>query len=473
MTTNPAGLGYYTASEIAGDLSVLTANDASTFQVGSDGPQFTQEENVSTVCPGSFAGVYDVPTEQGSFVLSAGYTRSQAFDRTLSYGGRNQRSSITDFFLPTRNEYAVDSLGVFFPDDVPSNIIPFVAFRGGAIEFFRGDFEEGRYPFGQAVLPDTPIRQEGTARREGQMSEINFAGAAEVAKDVMVGASANFTTGRYLFEHELTEIDQGANENYEVLRNGVFYRGLDRMTFRERFESNFNGFNLRLGLSAATIPNVRVGVTVKTPTWISVTEDFTDAVVRTEFLDGKSLAYGDDPDEDAGKGTFDYQITTPWRLGAGLAFDSERIRISADLEFIDWSSLTLDSKDFDFPTANDRIEENFGYVVNWHGGIEYRSAAGLAVRGGVAYRSDPRQFSITFANGETHDRSRTFFSLGLSYPFSEQLTIDVGWMQERTENQFRPYPSVTPPTADTPIPLPLIDEDVTRNHVRVGLRYSF
>lgn len=473
MTTNPAGLGYYTSSEITGDLSVLVADDASTFRVGAGGDRSSRNDEASAVRLGSIGGIYDVPTERGSFVIGMGYTQTQTFDRTLSYGGSNQSSSITDLFLPTRNEFAVDDQGLFFPDDVPSNIIPFVAFEGGAIEFFGGDFEAGRYPFEQAVLPRTTIRQVGTVQRKGQMNELNFAGAAEVSKDVMVGVSANLTLGRYAFEHELTEIDQGDNANYEVLRDGEFFRGLDRMTFRERFESDFTGFNLRLGVSATAIPNVRVGFTAETPTWTSVTDDFTDAIIRTEFLDGKALAYGDDPDEDVGKGTFDYSITTPWRLGTGIAYDDDRFHVSAGVEFIDWSDLALDSRSFDFPTANDRIEEDFGVVFNWRGGIEYDVEGGPALRGGVAYRPDPREFDVTFANEETHDRSRTFFSLGLSYPFSEQFIVDVAWTQERTEDQFRPYPAITPPNETAPITPPLVDEEVTRNQVRVGFRYSF
>ena len=476
MTTNPAGLGYYTRSEVAGNLNLLFSEDASTFQVAADAPTFSQEDDDSSTRLGSLAGVYNVPTERGSFVLSFGYTRTQTFDQSLSYGGTNQNSSITDKFLPTNNEYAVDSLGVFFPDDVQGNILSFIAFQGGAIEFFRQDYDEGEYPFEQAAL-FLPIRQEGTVQREGQMNEINFAGAAEAAQNLMVGVSGNLTTGRYRFEHELTEVDQGQNENYEVLRNGQFYSGLDQMTFRERFESKFTGFNLRLGLSTTAVSNVRVGFTAETPTWISVTDDYTDAIIRTDFLDGQSLTYGDDSDETVGKGTFEYRITTPWRLGTGLAFDNERLRVNAGVEFIDWSNLELDSDSFGFPAENDRIEGTFGHVFNWQGGIEYSNEAGLAARAGVAYRPDPRDFNLTFADEDTFDRSRTFFSLGASYPFSERMTMDIGWMQEQSHDQFIPYDFTdddpTPlPDADD-IPTPTVDEKVTRNQFQIGLRYRF
>lgn len=471
MATNPAGLAFYRTSEFAGGLDVLVANNKSAFQVGS-ADRFDDEADESAVRLGSFGGVYKVPTRRGSLVLGFGFTQQHAFDRELTYRGDNQRSSITDIFLPNANEFEVDDQGVLFPEDVPSNIIPFIAFQGGAIEFFQGDFDAGRYPFEQAVLPGTPIVQEGTVRREGRMNELNFAAAAEVAPNVVVGGAANVTLGRYQFHHELTEFDQGDNANYEVLRNGEFYQGLDQMSFRERFESNFTGFNLRVGLSADVSPAIRVGLTAETPTWNSVREDFTDAIIQTRFLDGKTLAYGDDPSEDVGQGTFDYDVRTPWRLGAGLAYDNDRLRVSADLEFLDWSNLELDSDTFGFPTENDRIQDDYGVVLNWRGGVEYALDDGPSFRGGIAFRPDPRDSNISFANGETHDRSRTFLSLGVSYPFGEQLTVDVGWVQERTEDQFQPYPGITPPNETAPIVPPLVDETVTRNQVRIGFRYS-
>jgi len=478
MATNPAGLGYYTSSAFGGGIDVLVANNSSSFRVGSSSS--TQvSANESAVRLGNFGGVYKMPTEQGSLVLGASFTQQHAFDRTLNYEGSNQQSSVTDTFLPRSNEYAVDDQGVFFPDDVPSNIIPFIAFEGGAIEFFQGDYDAGQYPFEQAVLPGTETVQEGRVRREGRTSEVNFAGAVEVAPNVMLGASANITTGQYQYQNRLTEFDQGENSDYEVLRGGEFYVGLDQLSFRERFNSEFTGFNLRTGLSADLLSSVRLGLTVETPTWTAVSEDFTDAIVRTDFLDGTSLAYGDDPSEDIGQGTFDYNIQTPWRLGAGVAYENDRLRVSADVEFLDWSNLELDSESFDFPAVNDCIDEevvcfdDFGAVLNWRGGVEYSFAGGPAVRGGVAHRPDPRSFNFTSANGDTRDRSRTFFSLGISYPVGDQLSLDAGWIQERMDDQFQPYQADTPPNENTPIVPPLIDEDVTRNQVRLGVRYSF
>jgi len=297
----------------------------------------------------------------------------------------------------------------------------------------------------------------------------------------MAGATANVTFGRYFFENEVEEIDAfNENAGYEVDGDldGVSDRfGLDTVTFRENFESDLTGFNLRMGLSADLTPNVRLGLMAETPTWTSVTEDFTDAFVRTTFTDGAPLAYGDDPDEDEAKGTFDYSVRTPWRYGAGLAYDNDRLRITADVEFVNWKTLELDSESFDFPIANETIEDDFRAVFNWRGGVEYQFDGGLTARGGAGYRPDPRSFEITTLGGDTEDRSRTFFSLGLSYPFSDQLILDAGWMQERTQDQFQPYPQPDPSLIQNGIvegtPPPIIDEDVVRNQFQVGIRYQF
>lgn len=479
LYTNPAGLGFYETSEVAGSMSLLSASDESTYQVGDISP-FGRDGTDSAVRLGSFAGVYRAPTTQGSLVLALGFTQTSAFDRTLRYRGENDQNSISQFLLPAvaeGNEWSVDDDGL----PVVNPIRPFVGFAGGATEFFGGDYEAGEYPFEPAVFPDTRIVQDGTVRREGRLNELNVAGAVAVAEGVMAGATANITFGRYAFENEIEEIDEfGENAGYEVdgdLDGASDRFGLDRITFRESFDANLTGFNLRAGLSADLTSAVRLGLTVETPTWTSVDEDFTDAFVRTTFLDGAPLAYGDDPDEDEAKGTFDYSVRTPWRYGAGLAYTTDRLHITADVEFVDWSTLSLDSESFDFPTANETIEDDFQAVFNWRGGVEYRFRGGLTARGGAGYRPDPRAYTITTLDGDTEDRSRTFFSLGLSYPLSNQLTLDAGWMQERTQDQFQPYGAPDPSLVQNGIvddtAPPIIDEDVVRNQFQIGVRYRF
>ena len=152
------------------------------------------------------------------------------------------------------------------------------------------------------------------------MNEFSFAGAVEVAPDIMIGGAANISYGTYVFENELTETATrpGSNDGYSVVVGDRLLEGFRSMFFRERFTSDLTGFNLRLGLSANAAEDVRLGFTVETPTWYSIDETFTDAFIRTEFGNG-SLAYGDDPDEDAARGEVQYQLQTPWHLSTRVS----------------------------------------------------------------------------------------------------------------------------------------------------------
>jgi long-subunit fatty acid transport protein len=145
---------------------------------------------------------------------------------------------------------------------------------------------------------------------------------------------------------------------------------------------------------------------------------------------------------------------------------------------VDWSTTTLssDDGDFVFENTNDALEETYGYVSNWRAGAEYRFDNGLRLRAGGAYRPDGRNFDVTFADGDTEDRSRLFLSAGAGFDLSDQFRLNLAWMQERTNDQFVPYPSVTPPTAEAgapPIANPIVDETVVRNQIQIGATYQF
>jgi long-subunit fatty acid transport protein len=293
----------------------------------------------------------------------------------------------------------------------------------------------------------------------------------------MVGLSANLSSGQYHFEHELNETvppNAATDTVYSVpVENGLL-ENPQSVLFRSRFTSELTGFSLRGGLSATPVNNVRLGFTFETPTWYSVSEEFTDAFIRTTFENG-SLTYGDDTSEDEARGQFDYRLNTPWRLGLGLSYNSDPLLVTADVEFVDWSQASLgsDGREFAIESANDDLDELYEYVFNWRGGMEYRFDSGLRLRVGGAYRPDGRDFDVSFANGQTEDRARLFLSAGAGFKVGEQFTVNLAWMQERSKDQFVPYPSVTPPTKSQSIANPFVDETVVRNRVQIGARYQF
>ncbi len=466
LFTNPAGLGYFEASQAAGTLGLLRARDEAVYEV----PQVFsagQDQSVSDY-GGNFALVYSFPTSRGSLVFGAGLNQVNTFERELGFGATNSANSITTSFLPFDDEYAVGDDGVFFPDNIASNRLPFIAFEAGAIEFFEGDFDAGEYPFEQAVLPGTSVGQSGRVTEEGRMSEANFGGAVEASKGLMLGLSANVVFGTYRFENFIEEDDQGQNADYVVIRNGVEYAGLRAVQFRSGFESDLVGGNLRAGLSAALTPGLRAGLTVETPTFYRVEETYTLASITTFFSQGGTLSYGDQPG-DVGRSAYEYRVRTPWRLGGGLVLNAATLTggaadltLALDAEFVDWTQLEINSDFDDFSDTNRAIRDDYDAVVNTRLGAELM-LGGVALRGGFAYQPDPRSDEISGGV----DRSKTYLSAGLGYAFDERVMINLGYAQQRFEDRYVPY--ADPDIANPPI----ANEDVRRNFFLLGLTYSF
>ena len=468
LYTNPAGLGYLRQSQVVGSFNVLGVQDDARYEPAAlDGQDPSISTNLQTVTDyglGNAGLAYKIPTQRGSLVLAGGINQTATFERTLDYVGESRANSITDTFLPFVGNYQVGSGGsLTFDFDTPRR-----AFDAGAIEFIQDRFDNDEYPFIQAVAPTTLIQQSDEVIEEGRLTEANFGGAVEAAPGVMAGASLNISFGTYRFSRLYQEVDI-LNENtpdlYEVAVDGGFVRGFDQFDMRETITSDLIGVNFRAGLAADLNSAVRAGVVIESPTWYSVNETF-GTQVTTFFDEGASLSAGQ-----TGANEFDYSVRSPWRIGGGAQFSLGSLRVAGDLEFVDWTQLRLTADGVSFDAANDRIRD-FKPVVNSRFGAEYRFDD-LTVRGGFAYQPDPRDTEIQLSDGETTDRSKSYYSAGFSYRFDTQFRVDFGWSQQRFDDQYRPYSSVTVPGENVDIVAPYVDEDITRNRFLLGVSYFF
>jgi len=483
LYVNPAGLGYATSSEVTAGFSVVASQTESTFRAPGDAAGLGLEASQPNTALSNLGLLYKVPTERGALVFAAAYQRVASFVRETEYEGDATNTSVTGSLLPDLRDIGFQNNGdITFP--IPSQGI--VAFDGGAIEYFPGDQNQGIYPFQPAVFPGSTIRQIGSVNRGGSVNEVSFGAGFEAAKDVMVGGSGNIVFGTYRFRQELTELDvNGDNDNYEVIRGNDVFTGLDQILYRDEYEDQIVGFNLRLGVSAKLSPELKLGVAFESPTWTSVSRDYTIAAVQTTFDAGGQLSYGIDPRRSAserdGRDEVTYDVRTPLRLRAGLAYDTDRLGISGDVEFVDASQINLEEQargqNVSLIEVQNAIEDNYSYVFNLRGGVEYRLEEGLDVRGGIAYRPDPREGRVL---ATTAERDRLFLSAGLGYAVNDQFRIDVGWMQERVDDQFRPYDPTSfeykvsdTETQTATYDAPIVSEDAVQNVFTLGVSFGF
>ena len=457
--TNPAGLAYVKKSQVSAALNFLSATNEGI--VGIPGFGNPIEEELTDQTLSNFAGIYKVPTNQGSLVLGASYNQTSSFSRNLFFQGLTNSESITDVLIPFDDEFQVgEDGGVFFPEFFAD--LPEIAYLGGAVEFLGENVGTDEPLFYQAVNPGSTIEQSSDVFQEGSLKELSFGGAVEAAKGVMIGASLNFSFGRYDFESFFDEFDingENTEDLYVVLDGETEYRGFDLVTYTERFESELIGANLRVGVSAEAAPGARVGLTIETPTFYRVDETF-ETEIATIFDNGLSLAYGGQSG-DIGRGTFEYDITTPWRFGGGLSYTISGLTLLGDLELVDWSQMELDapSDRAFFSDINRSIRDDFKAVVNTSLGAEY-TFGNFTGRIGYALQPDPNDGLLSLGDGSLldPDNKRTYVSAGFGVNFSNSFAINFGWMQETQEDIYIPDFTTY-----------VVTEDVVRNHFQIGL----
>ena len=457
--TNPAGLGHVKKSHLSATLNFLAATNEGIVSAAGFGNPI--EEELTDQSLSNLAGIYKVPTNQGSLVIGASFNQTSSFSRNLFFQGLTNSESITDVLLPFDDEFQVsESDGVFFPEFFAD--LPEIAYLGGAVEFLGENVGTSEPIFYQAVNPGSTIEQSSDVFQEGRLKELSFGGAVEAAKGVMIGASLNFSFGEYSFESFFDEFDiNGENtaDLYVVLDGDTEYAGFEQVTYIERFESDLIGTNLRVGVSADAAPGARIGLTIETPTFYRVDETF-ETEVATFFDNGLSLAYGGQQG-DIGRGTFEYDITTPWRFGAGLSYSISGLTLLGDLELVDWSQMELDAstdRAF-FSDINRSIRDDFKAVVNTSLGAEY-TFGNFTARIGYALQPDPNDGLLTLGDGSLldPDTNRSYVSAGFGVNFSNAFAIDFGWMQETQEDIY--IPDFTTYT---------VTEDIVRNHFQIGL----
>lgn len=472
LFTNPAGLGYATSSMVSGALNTFGVSDEAFYDVPGFSSSFDSDVTATTL--GNLAYVYKAPTRRGSLVIGAAYNQTNTFERDLRFQGNNGQSTITTSFLPFDNEFSIDADGGV----TISSDLAFAGFVAGAVEYFPEflDDDPNAYPFLEAVEPGTTIEQRGTVIEEGRMNEFNVGGAWEASPGVMLGLSANLAFGSYdllnVFEEADVFGENGPAQYSVLLDDGSLLEGFDFFEYRQTLETDLVGINLRAGLAGQVTPNVRVGASVETPTYYAVDEVFSTRL-ETFFDRGGSLSYGDDPSDSFGNGEFEYEIRSPWRLGAGATFTAANLTFLADAEFVDWGQLELDADDpFVFADVNEQIQEDYEAVINARVGAEYR-IEGVALRAGFAYRPDPLAEAArpVMNDGTELDRTKTFFSAGIGYRFNQQFQVDVGWMQSRFDDVYSGYPEDNlGPRQDAVL---LVDEEIVRNQFALGIRYFF
>lgn len=427
LASNPAGLGLFTKSE----FNVSTG--FSNWQVESRYIGQNSEAKKDQMIIDQIGGVIYNPTLRSkgddlktgwlSFNYGVSFNKTNNFNNTIDYAGSNPNSSIADYFSDLASAYLSDGDPATNTNALPANSLESMAYKNYLIEYDQDGY-----------FPTTSLgsNQRNLVYRTGSQSEVNFGAGANYSNKFYVGASVAIASVNYNVDRQFTE--SGDNRLYPG-QPVDFVGGTYELDYNNNQVTTGTGVNGKIGMIYRATDAVRVGLNFTTPTWYQISDTFSEYLdTRYNRANGSPISpYTNNPQ------IYDteYTLRTPYRVNGGLsAIINQQGLISADIEYVDYSSVNFKTNDrIAEVNTNEDIRDNYQAAVNLRVGGEYKinnmmlragynrigsplkeiEVSSDILSAGIGFRSNMLYLDLTYQNATTNTTS-TPYLISNSYP---------------------------------------------------------
>ncbi len=386
---NPAGLGQIEMSELSFGLSNLSFNNNSTFY-----GNYKSFSNSSTKL-NNLGITYPFPTTRGSLVFAAGYNRVNDFSTALAFKGFNPLSSIIQHYAPHGSSTKKRPVGNLAWELYLANV---------------DSLGPNTYIFDSRIQDS--VTQSGKILESGGLNNWSFGGAIEPAKNLLVGLSLNIISGSYYWQRNYIEEDLA-----EIYNNTRYPFDFKSLYIDQTVSADVNGFVAKFGLLYRLSPSTRIGLTLKTPSWVAIKETFTSEG-QSYFDNGENFKY---PPNGPSKDKTEYEVVSPFVFTAGASHIIYDLLLSGDVEYTDWTQMEFLNAPAYLINLNTDIKEIFQPTVNLRFGAEYQfSPIGTTLRGGFAYLPSPYK-------GDPTSYAQKYITGGVGFIFQDAIAFDLGY----------------------------------------------
>ena len=446
LAGNPAGLGFFRSSEASLSLGYdLWSADASYLDQSKS--YRTSDFSLPNL---SFVGANPKGAlENGAFKGGAwGFSIQRIANFSNEFGFYSDKlgsSSIIDFYLGEATgvpESQIENRGLTGLAYQTYQINPIAVDANGKPITNPNTYDSFVLGF---PFQDENVRQKGNA------SQINFGYGANFHHKLFLGASLGIRSLEFSSKKEYNE-----EFGNQPLINSSLYESLF---------INGTGVNLNLGLIYKPIDYVNLGFVLQTPTWFAMNEEYEASMTATYdnyffAQENKTLVK-----ETAVSDVIlsNYGLNTPFKVGGGATvFLGKYGFISADVDWVDYSSSRINSSDFNEGPDNQVIQNLYSSTVNYRFGAEAK-LKNWRVRGGYAHQGDP------FLDNSGFDQSTQQLSGGIGVQF-DALRVDFSLVNQNYNSLYRSY-KVLDNNGVNYGPLTEIKNSITSAVVTVGFNF--
>lgn len=431
LNGNPAGLGYFTHSEISFTPEFDSYSNQTTYlkQQSSANRNTPNVAHAGAVFYSQLSQPAGGNKHQGwlSVNFGIGYSRTNNSYDKIQYGAQNPSNSINDYYASLANSQGIANGG-----------LQAWAYNSKLIDLYatspKASYQSNSFP---------GVQQTGYISRTGGLSGLDFAMGANYSNKLYVGLAVGVSEVRYHTDNTFNETGE-----LSLLENAPISRGFNS-TYTQFQDTKGEGYNVKLGVLYKLLESVRVGATITSPTYYKIDDSFNEGL--SNRISGSSN-YVYDPVEYP----LSYNMRTPFKFAGGLSVFMGNIGfITGDVEYVDYTTTHMSSNDeYTNTYDNDLIKKNYRSVVNMHGGIELKIVNTLFFRGGYGLQGNPLK-------GGTDTKMITG---GLGYHLGNYY-VDAAFVNIKGSQNVMQY-DIGPTT-------PLAAVNATNNNVflTIGLKY--
>ncbi len=429
---NPAGLGFYKTSEVL--ISPGWSFNVANTGYLSNNIKSPSTNNFLLSTSGFVWGSTNSPDKSNALSLTV--NRTADFNSHISYQGKNDFSSASEAYA---DEFT--NSGISYNDAFTTPGLSYgtrMALYTYLIDTSEGGLGPTIFQPGKVLAAGGQLGQNTDIRSTGGITEIAI-GIAGSSKDKWYwGFSIGIPIVNYQRNTEYTETDLSGNPNNDFAS----------YTYSELYSAKGVGVNGRLGAIFRPNLNWRFGIAVHTPTFYSITDHLSAAMVtNTEGYAGTISIQSDTLDKVMMTGnSLEYDLQTPWHFIAsgsyifpGALTEGKMGFITADVEYVanketsfsfplDANGNQPDNSYFD--PINNTIKSYYKNTFNFRLGGEFKVNE-MAYRLGTSYSMNPYSSSDLKAN-------RTTFSAGVGYR-KKGIFIDLTYVEAIMNDVNFPY----------------------------------
>lgn len=367
VSGNPAGLGFFTKSE----LSITPEYNGSKVKSTYFGQTTTDNKNSANVNNAAFVIYSPISKPRGadktkgwlSVNYGAAYNRTNNFYENIHYTGSNPNNNINNYYAGQANSFGVN--GGLAGWAYGQNLIDLY---GAANPTYQSNTVGG-------------VNQESFTSRTGGQSAVDFSLGANYSNKFYIGLGVSFTNLRY--NSSSTFYEDGTAS---ILETGGAINRAYSSAYSQDQVTRGTGFAARLGLIYKPVEALRLGATLTSPTFYNVDDTYSEGLATNITNNG---SYSDGP----ANYTLNYNFRTPLKVAGGAALFIKQFGfITGDVEYVDYSTAHISSNaDFNGNGDNAEIKSLYKSAVNVHAGAEARLSSMFLLRGGYGVQGDFRK----------------------------------------------------------------------------------